>query len=83
MSTQVFLNLLNELWKRNKKVRLAEHFLSLFRNEYIKFNNTRAPMLDSIYHMTFKLLSNLIIVVKTLKLCHNVRKRYYGHHNVS
>ena len=26
--------------------------LSLFRNEFNKFNNTRARMLDSIYHMT-------------------------------
>ena len=25
--------------------------LSLFRNEFNKFNNTRARMLDSIYHM--------------------------------
>ena len=29
--------------------------LSLFRNEFNKFNNTRAPMLDSIYHMTLKI----------------------------
>ena len=26
--------------------------LSLFRNEFNKFNNTRARMLDFIYHMT-------------------------------
>ena len=26
--------------------------LSLIRNEFNKFNNTRAQMLDSIYHMT-------------------------------
>ena len=30
--------------------------LSLFRNEFSKFNNTRARMLDSIYHMTLRLL---------------------------
>ena len=29
--------------------------LSLFRNEFNKFNNTRARMLDSIYHMTLRL----------------------------
>ena len=26
--------------------------LSLFRNEFNEFNNARAQMLDSIYHMT-------------------------------
>ena len=30
--------------------------LSLFRYELNKFNNTRAHMLDSIYHMTLRLL---------------------------
>ena len=29
--------------------------LSLFSNEFDKFNNTGTGMLDSIYHMTFKL----------------------------
>ena len=32
--------------------------LSLFRNEFNKFNNTRARMLDSIYHMTNALKSD-------------------------
>ena len=31
--------------------------LSLFRNEFNTFNNTRARMLDSIYHMTLRLLN--------------------------
>ena len=30
--------------------------LSLFRNEFDKFNNTQAGMLDSIYHMSLKIL---------------------------
>ena len=34
--------------------------LSLFRNEFNKFNNTTAGMLDSIYHTTLRLLWNLI-----------------------
>ena len=38
-------------------MRLAEH-LSLFRNEFNKFNNTGARMLDSIYHKTFQLIKN-------------------------
>ena len=40
-------------------MRLADHFLSLFRNEFNKFNNTGARMLDSIYHMTFKIQCTL------------------------
>ena len=47
--------------------------LSLFRNEFNKFNNTRARMLDSIYHMTLKLLLIFISDVITLYFCHYVR----------
>ena len=39
--------------------------LSLFRNEFNKFNNTRARMLDSIYHMMLDYF-DLISRVKTL-----------------
>ena len=38
--------------------------LSLFRNEFNKFKNTGARMLDSVYHMTLRLLLNLISGVK-------------------
>ena len=55
MSTHVLLNLLNELRKRDKMRGLLS-ILSLFRKEFNKFSNTRAGMLDSIYHMTLKLL---------------------------
>ena len=55
MSAHVLLNLLNELRKRDK-MRGLPSILSLFRNEFNKFNNTRARMLDSIYHMTLRLL---------------------------
>ena len=51
MSAHGLLNLLNELGKRDKMQGLPS-ILSLFRNELNKFNNTRARMLDSIYHMT-------------------------------
>ena len=50
--------------------------LSLFRNEFNKFNNTGAQMLDSIYHITFKILKSCIFSVKTSKFSHilsNVR----------
>ena len=53
MSSYVLLNLLNELGKRDK-MRGLSIILSLFRNEFNKFNNTGARVLDSIYHMTFK-----------------------------
>ena len=55
MSVHVLLNLLNALRKRNK-MRGSQSILSLFHNEFNKFNNTGARMLDSIYHMTLRLL---------------------------
>ena len=67
MSVHVLLNLLNELGKRDKmrglpsciyKMRGLPSILSLFRNEFNKFNITRARMLDSIYHMTNTLKSH-------------------------
>ena len=72
MSAHVLLNLLNELGKRDK-MRGLPSILPLFRNEFNKFNNTRARMLDCIYHMINTLKSyfwrkNVII----LSLCHNV-----------
>ena len=38
------------------KMRGLPSILFLFRNEFNKFNNTRARMLDSIYHMTLRIL---------------------------
>ena len=55
MSAHVLLNLLNELKKRDKMQGLPS-ILSLFCNEFNKFNNTGAGILDSIYHMTLKLI---------------------------
>ena len=65
MSAHVSFNLFNELGKRDK-MRGLPSILSLFRNEFNKLNNTRARMLVSIYHMTLRLLRNLISAVKTL-----------------
>ena len=45
MRTHVLLKLLNELRKRDKRRGLPS-ILSLFRNEFNKFNNTTARMLD-------------------------------------
>ena len=50
MSPNVSLNLLNELRKREKMRGLSSIV------EFNKFNNTRAQMLYSIYHMTLRLL---------------------------
>ena len=51
MSDHVLLYLLNELRKRDK-IRGLLSILSLFHNEFNKFNNTGARLLDSIYHRT-------------------------------
>ena len=80
MSARVLLTLLNELGKRDK-MRGLPSILSLFRDEFNKFNNTRARMLDSIYHMTNTLKShfcrkNVIILTVYTQRC-------YGRHNVS
>ena len=80
MSAHVLLNLLNELGKRDK-MRGLPSILSLFRNEFNKFNNTRARMLDSIYHMTNTLKSHFWCKnVEFLSLC---AQCCYGLHNVS
>ena len=54
LSAHVLLNLLNKLRKGDKMLSLPS-ILSLFRNEFNKCNNTRARMLDSIYHITLTL----------------------------
>ena len=54
MSAHVLLNLLNELGKEIKCK--ACRALYLFRNKFKKFNKILAQMLDSIYHMTLRLL---------------------------
>ena len=80
MSAHVLLNLLNELGKRDK-MRGLPSILSLFRNEFNKFNNTRERKLDSIYHMKNTLKSHFwrkkVII---LSLC---TQRSYERHNVS
>ena len=55
MSAHVLLTLLNELGKRDE-MRGLPSILSIFHNKFNKFNNTRAQMLDFIYHMTLRLL---------------------------
>ena len=70
MRAHVLLNLLNELGKSNK-MRGLPSILSLFRNEFNKFNNTGARiMLDFIFHMALKLFQIIFFCVKTLGFCH-------------
>ena len=80
MSAHVLLNLLNELGKRDK-MRGLPSILSLFPNEFNKFNNTRARMLDSIYHMTNTLKSHLWR--KNVIILSLYTQRCYGRHKVS
>ena len=80
MSAHVLLNLLNELRKRDK-MRVLPSILSLFRNEFNKFNKTRARMLDPIYHMPNTLKSqfwHINVIILSL-----YTQRCYGRHNVS
>ena len=72
MSVHVLLNLLNELGKSGE-IRGLPSILSLFRNEFNKFNKTGARMLDSIYHMALQFLINCIFGVKTKRFCHLLR----------
>ena len=61
--------------------------LSPFRNEFTKFNNTRARMLDSFYHMTNALKSHcwrksVIILSFCTQRCyvlHNVSRKSINH----
>ena len=55
MSAHVLLDLINEL-RKSDKMRGVSSILSLYRNEFVNFNNTRALMLDSSYHVTLRLL---------------------------
>ena len=50
-----------------KKCEACRAFYLFFRNEFNKFDNTGARMLDSIYHMTLKHLK-LHFVVKNLMI---------------
>ena len=63
MSAHVLLNLINEMRKRYK-MRGLPSILSLFRNKFNQFHNTRTRMLDSIYHTAFYLSYDINITLK-------------------
>ena len=77
MSAHVLFNLLNELGKR-EKMRGLPSILSLFRNEFNKFNNTRAHLsYDIKITLKFHFCRKNVII---LTLC---TQRCYGRNNVS
>ena len=55
---------------------MTDHVLLNLLKEFNKFNNTRPPMLDSIYHMTLRLL-----VVKRFNFVLIYMQHCYGCHN--
>ena len=79
----MLLNLLNELGKSDKMSGLSSN-LSFFRNEFDKFNNTGARMLDFIYHMI--LCTNkdrLPFWHEHVNILPSFTQSYNGRHNVS
>ena len=79
MSAHVLLNLLNKLRKKDK-MRSLSIILSLFRNAFNKFNNTRAQMLDSIYHMPYFFFSKSRFLSENVKILPSFMQRYNGRH---
>ena len=77
MSAHVLFNLLNELGKRDR-MRGLPSILSLFHNEFNKFNNTRARMLDDIKITLKSLFSRKNVIILSL-----YTQRCYGRHNIS
>ena len=69
------LNLLNKLWRRDK-MRGLQSISLLYHNEFNKFNNTGALMLDFIYCMLLTLPWNCL---KVLSLC---TQHCYGPHYI-
>ena len=82
MSAHILLNLLNELGKSDK-MRGLSSILSHFSNEFNKFNKPGARMVDSIYHMTLKLLKNRIFWRENIKILQSFTQRSIGRHYVS
>ena len=66
MSAHILLNLLNKLRKSGKMGGLSS-ILSLFGDQFNKFNNKVAWMIDSVYHMMLRLFFNHTVCVKMLR----------------
>ena len=84
MSAHVVLNVLNELGKRDKMRGLLSIYL--FRNEFNKFNNTRARMLDRNncnILFDFKVSLQFHFCRKNVTILSFCTQRCYRRHNVS
>ena len=57
---------------KRDKMRGLPTILSVFRNKFNKFNNTGAWILDTIYHMTLRLIKNHIFWREKLRFCHRL-----------
>ena len=72
MIAHFLLNLLNEL-RKSDKMRDLSSILSLFPMSLINSIQYKSTMLDSIYHMTLKLIENRFLAFQTSKFCHLLR----------
>ena len=72
---------LSELGKSDKMPGLPS-ILSIFRNEFNTFNNTRARMLDSISHITNKIALKSHFLRKIVNILSLYTQPCYGRHNV-
>ena len=72
MDAHAVLELFNELGKKPS-------MFSLFRNEFNKFNNTDARILDFIYHLSINLFRHHILMwnIKTLTHTRRFNGRYF------
>ena len=57
--------------------------LSVFPNEFYKFNNTGARLQNSIYHMTLKSHFIIKVCIKTSRFRHKKTRRFYGRQRVT
>ena len=56
MSAHVLLNIVNELGKKDKNVRLAKHFIAFSKQTIINSIIQSMNIIDFIYQLTFRLL---------------------------
>ena len=73
-SAHNLLILLNKMGKRDK-LRGLPSILFLLHNEFVKFNDTRARMSDSLYHMTGDLRLSESMIRKSRFFTHKSKER--------
>ena len=81
MSAQVLFDLINELGKKIICEDLPS-ILSIFSNEFNKFNNTGTRMEGSIYHDT-KITFIIDFRTKTSRFRHTKRRRFNGRQHIT